>query len=160
MAARCSSQAISGRFVAAAASSRGKCEISTRASSTGAIRHLYKCPLPRRAPLLRLHYFSTKSRERPAVCWGVVSGEAAFFPGGLPLHSPGPDLVGRSATPCSYLGLQEAVVFFLRLPRFRWYAWWCCVSDLLPLRQDLLLLCRLVFFSVVRFAFAPSTTLR
>jgi hypothetical protein len=42
-----------------------------------------------------------------------VSGEATFFPDGLPLCSPIADPVGCGATPPSELGLREAVFFFL-----------------------------------------------
>jgi hypothetical protein len=63
--------------------SHGKCETSARASATGEIHRLYKRPLPRRTSLLRLHCFSTKSRERPAVCWGVVSSETRSSPAGF-----------------------------------------------------------------------------
>ena len=52
----------------------------------------------------------------------VVTGEAAIFPGRLPLRSPTTDLLRRGAAPSSLLGLWEADVFFLHLPRFRWCA--------------------------------------
>jgi hypothetical protein len=57
--------------------------------------------------------------------------------GVLPLGSPGPDLVGRSAAPPSLLGLREATVFFL-IFLDSGVARWCRGPDLLLLRQDII----------------------
>jgi hypothetical protein len=90
----------------------------------------------------------------------VVTDEAVFFSGGLPLCSPTMDLMRHGVAPSSSLGLQEAIVFFLHLPQFQWCTRWRHGPDLRPLCPDLLLLLRLFFFSVLRLPFRPPITPR